>query len=423
MKLLYLAHRIPYPPNKGEKIRSFHQILYLAKKHEVHLACLIDEQEDWQHIEKLKESCVSVDAVYRGKTAAKCLAIVALLSNRPLSVVSFFSWKLQQRINQRLDAEKFDRVLVSSAAMAEYVKKVQGMPKVIDFIDVDSDKWKLYAEHHSFPLSWVYRIEARRLARYEEEIARAFNHSIFTSEAECALFRQRVSDRPISVVSNGVDLSYFIPPQERATLPSRPMLVFIGAMDYFPNVDAVQYFCVEILPLIREVEPSAEFYIVGRNPSRKVIELRTLPHVIVTGSVPDVRPFLARATVAVAPFRLARGVQNKVLEALAMGLPVVGSSEAFQGIPATIDDGVQIADEPRKFAQAVLTFIRKDSVSQHQWSKQARCYVERHHRWDQVGAELERVLLKANSGCVSGDKLSPTQRGGANISQLVQVLE
>jgi len=392
MRILYLAHRIPYPPTKGEKIRSFHQLRHLAKNHTVHLACLVDDPEDWQYREQLQQYCASVDAVYRSKHAAKLLAAQALLSSHSFSVASFFSPVLQQAITQLVQKEQIDCVFVSTIPMAEYVKHLDGLGKVIDYIDVDSEKWRQYATYHSFPFSWVYRREAERLARYEEEATTWFNHVLIISAAEAELLRQRVRNRPISVVSNGVDLEYFTPCAQTLAESKRPIIVFTGVMDYFPNIDAVSYFCDTLLPLVHQELPSAEFLIVGRNPVGRVLQLGTRPGVTVTGSVPDVRPYLTQAAVVVAPFRLARGVQNKVLEAMAMGVPVVGTLSATQGIAVTESDGVVVTDDPATFAQAVLRFLRGDESARRQWARQTRQYVERHHQWDHMGIALENIL-------------------------------
>jgi sugar transferase (PEP-CTERM/EpsH1 system associated) len=391
MRILYLAHRIPYPPNKGEKIRAFHQIRLLSRKHTVHLACLIDEKEDLQHVKALAKYCASVDAVYRGRTSARGLSLLTLLTSRPLSVMPFYSRKLAKKIANRLRSERIDRILVFSSSMAKYVRHIAGIAKVLDFVDMDSEKWRLYADYHPFPFSWIYRLEADRLGRYEEEVASIFDHSLFVSEKDAELLRRRLSDRPISVISNGVDLDYFAPNGGHACCSNPPVLVFTGAMDYFPNIDAVQHFCQTIFPLVRKARPEVRFSIVGRNPTRLVKALGHHPHVTVTGSVSDVRPYLTRAQVAVVPLRIARGVQNKVLEAMAMGLPVVGTSQAFQGLQATTSDGVRIVDAPEAFAQEVLTLL-EDHALQRQRSLQARHYVQCHHQWQGHGASLESLL-------------------------------
>ncbi len=392
MKILYIAHRIPYPPDKGDKIRSFHQIQHLSKKHEVHLVCFVDEKGDLPYARALEKYCASVDVVFRGKLASRCLAFQALLfSKEPLSVASFYSAELAQKITHTLGREAYDKIFVFSSAMARYVKHISHIPKVMDFVDVDSEKWQLYAQYHPFPLSWIYRLEVARLSRYEENIARIFEHSIFVSEKEAALFRQRVGGKPISVIPNGVDLDYFCPDGAGRSSHTQPSIVFTGAMDYFPNVDAVRYFCSKIFPRVREAVPEVGFYIVGRNPTRQVRGLGSQPGVVVTGYVPDVRPYLAKAWVAIAPLRIARGLQNKILEAMAMGLPVVGTSEAFQGTRARREDGIRMADDSKSFAHAVVTLL-KDPVLRRRCSLAARDYVERQHQWQDHGARLESLL-------------------------------
>jgi sugar transferase (PEP-CTERM/EpsH1 system associated) len=279
--------------------------------------------------------------------------------------------------------------------MAQYVLGTSNISTIIDFIDVDSEKWREYAQRASFPLSSLYQREAELLAKYEEKLTLTFDHSILSSEAEAQVLRKRVKDSRVTVISNGVDLQYFSslaiasPVNDRN---DRPIIVFTGVMDYFPNVDAVQYFCQEMFPLILDELPAAEFYIVGRNPTREVSRLGKHRSVVVTGTVPDVRPYLAQATVAVAPFRVARGVQNKVLEAMAMGVSVVGTTEAFKGIAVTERDGIRIANDARPFAQHVMTFLQVDATLRRQHARQARAYVERHHRWEDQGAKLEQLL-------------------------------
>jgi len=391
MNILYISHRMPYPPHKGEKIRAFHQIRHLAKQNRIHVICLADDLADFEYAKILGKWCASVTTVYRSRSVALLLAARAIVNRKPLSVAAFQHKKLAKQITQRLGTERFDVVVVTSSAMAQYILSVPVVARVIDFIDVDSEKWRLYAERRSFPLSCIYQLEANRLIGYEAELTEVLDHSILISEEEARAIRSRVSARPISVISNGVDLDYFKRVECSSIEQTRPAIVFTGAMDYFPNVDAVQYFCREILPLVQSVVPDVQFYIVGRNPTRRVRRLGKAA-VIVTGSVPDVRPYLSQARVAVAPFRVARGVQNKVLEAMAMGVPVVGTHEAFKGIAACERDGVRVANDPILFAKHVTTFLRGDSEFLRRTARQARSYVERSHRWQDQGAKLERLL-------------------------------
>jgi sugar transferase (PEP-CTERM/EpsH1 system associated) len=263
---------------------------------------------------------------------------------------------------------------------------------IIDFIDVDSEKWRTYGELSSFPLSAIYRREAKTLRRYEGKLIGAFDHCVVTTEVEAEALRRHERENSISVVSNGVDLEYFKSASSDVS-HNRRNIVFTGVMDYFPNVDAVRYFCESIFPRVRDAVPGGRFYIVGRNPTRQVRKLARQSGVVVTGTVPDVRPYFMQAAVGVAPFRLARGVQNKVLEAMAMGLPVVGTSETFKGIMATEADGIRIADDPRSFAKAVIALLKSNPDTRRRLAKQTRSYVERNHRWEDQGEKLDRILL------------------------------
>jgi sugar transferase (PEP-CTERM/EpsH1 system associated) len=415
MKILYLAHRLPYPPNKGEKIRTFHQIQQLAKRHMIHLCSFVDDPDDLAYVGALRKYCASVEVVYRSIAPTLFRASAAVIKRLPLSVSLFYRKAFANKLIKTLARERFDCVLVSSSSMAQYSCFASDLPKVIDFIDVDCEKWRLYAQYHSFPLAMIYRLEAKRLAKYEEQAAHIFDHCILISEEERRLFQERVDGRPVSVISNGVDLEYFASYGFDFLRVSHPTIVFTGAMDYFPNVDAVQYFCQEVFPLVRQSAPKAQFYIVGRNPMRQVKALQKYPNVIVTGTVPDIRPYLARATVSVAPLRIARGVQNKVLESMAMGVPVVGTVESFKGIAATENDGIRIADEPVLFAQHVVALLKSEARFRCQIARQTRRYIERHHRWDHQGTQLERVLEEVVWGHAESKSLKLKSGGHARV--------
>ena len=405
MKILYLAHRLPYPPNKGEKIRTFHQIQQLAKRHTIHLCSFVDDPEDLPYVAALQKHCASVEVVFRSAAPTLLLAAAAFLRRIPFTVSLFYRKAFANKVMKRLATERFDCVFVSSSSMAQYAHFAPDRPKIIDFIDVDCEKWRLYARYRSFPLAMIYRLEAERLARYEEQVARTFDHCILISEEERRIFQERVNGRPVSVISNGVDLKYFVPHGFDIMHVSQPSIVFAGAMDYFPNVDAVQYFCREIFPLVRQSVSGVRFYIVGRNPIRQVRALEKYPNVIVTGTVPDIRPYLARATVSVAPLRIARGVQNKVLEALAVGLPVVGTTESFKGITPMESDGIKIADQPGLFAQHLVAFLKSDARFRCQIARQNRRYIERHHQWEHQGVQLERLLTEVVWGYAEAKSL------------------
>jgi sugar transferase (PEP-CTERM/EpsH1 system associated) len=388
LNILYITHRIPYPPTKGDKIRAFHQIRELARRHAVHLVCGIDAKDDVEGLKPLARYCASIEAVPSPRMAVRWRAARALLEGRSHTAFAHASPRLAERISRRHRRERFDAILVATVAVAETVRSITGIPKALDFVDLVSGLWEQMAERHGFPAGWLDRREGRRLARYEQEVARAFDCSIFASEAEAETFRRRGGNVPVEVVGNGVDLEFFCPP---GTGPSSPVVVFTGTMDYFPNVDAVLYFSKAVLPRIRAVVPDTHFYIVGRDPTGSVRALARPGQVTVTGSVPDIRGHLGRAAVAVAPFRIARGIQNKILEAMAMGIPVVATSVALQGLAGTDGDGARRADDPEMFARETLALLQ-DPVWRRRCSQEARRYIERSHRWESQGARLNDIL-------------------------------
>ena len=396
MKILYIAHRIPYPPDKGDKIRAYHQIKHLAAKHELHLACLVDDPADLEHVATLEELCASVSYVYRGKLKTAIQAGLALLTSKPLSAASFYSAALNRDIATKVREQRFEVIVAYSSSVAGYVLGNTDIPKVMDFVDVDSAKWEHYADFRRPPMSWVYNMEARRLARREQEIVSRFDHSILVSEREAESLRVRAPGRPVSVIPNGIDTDYFSLNGNRVAAPEGPTIVFTGVMDYYPNVDAVKYFCEDVFGLIRNEVPDARFCIVGRNPTRQVLQLAGNPNVVVTGGVKDVRPYLATASVSVAPLRIARGLQNKVLEAMAMGLPVVTTPTVLQGIQAAPEDGVSTADTAEGFAREVVALLRDPDLRRER-SARAREYVESRHTWGELAVDLEDLIREVVS--------------------------
>jgi sugar transferase (PEP-CTERM/EpsH1 system associated) len=390
VNILYLCHRIPYPPDKGDKIRSFPQVRHLGERHRVALVCFVDDPADLAHVAALRQWCVSVDAIVRSGRMARLAGLRGLLDGRAISVAAFDSGRLRRAVESRIgDA---DVVTAYSSVMAQYVSREAGLPRLMDFVDADSEKWRLYASRSAWPTSWIYTRETDRLGHFEEAVARDWEHSVFVSEREAQVVRARAPGRPITVLGNGVDLSFFTP-HEGPEDPGRGRrIVFTGAMDYFPNVDGVRHFCDEILPRIRIAIPEARFAIVGRNPAPGVRRLASRAGVEVTGTVPDVRPFLRGAAVAVAPLRVARGAQNKTLEAMASGLPVVCSAAVADGLGVGEPAGVDVADDPGNFASRVVALL-EDPERRRVAGARARAYVERNHRWEDHCAGLEALLI------------------------------
>ena len=360
--LLYLVHRIPYPPNKGDKIRSYHLLRHLAERYHVHLGTFVDDANDWQYVDTVKDLCATAHFAPLDPLKSRVRSLGALLTNGVLSVDYYRNAALQAWVKQSMERHRISRVLVFSSPMAQYVMDVEQARRVIDFVDVDSDKWRQYAEKKPWPMSWLYGHEARQLLTYERHIAQRFDASLFVSQPEADMFRQLApeSKERIGYFSNGVDTEYFAPSGSLVNpyTDGKPAIVFTGAMDYWPNVDAVQWFADEIFPSVVKLQPDAQFYIVGARPSAQVQALASRSGVNVTGTVPDVRPYIAYASVAVAPLRIARGIQNKVLEAMAMARPVVVSPQALEGIAAEPGHDIVLASDATQLAESVIKLLQ-----------------------------------------------------------------
>ena len=359
--LLFLAHRIPFPPNKGDKIRSFHLLRHLSSRYAIHLGAFVDDPDDWQYQDALKPYCASIRLLPLHPGRAKLASLTGMLTGEALTLPYYRSRKLKRWAQDLAEHGTVTRGLAFSSAMAQFMPA--GLARrVLDMVDVDSDKWMQYAPTQRWPLSWVYAREARKLAEWEARVAQDFDATLLVSKDEAALLKQRVPQarNKINAFENGVDADYFSPARDYPNpYPSGvKSVVFTGAMDYWPNVDAVAWFAERIFPAVREVAPNAQFTIVGSRPTEAVLALARQPGVVVTGSVADVRPWIAHATCAVAPLRIARGVQNKVLEAMAMARPVIASAQAAEGIRAEAGRDYILARGEADFAGAVLDQLK-----------------------------------------------------------------
>jgi polysaccharide biosynthesis protein PslH len=365
MRILFLAHRLPYPPNKGDKIRSFRELEMLARRHEVDLFCFYDQPEDSQYFPEVRQYCRDLYTERISGLHSRTQAALACSSGRPFTTAFYHSRKMAQRIRKAISERKYDLIFVFSSSMAPYVEDASE-PRVLDMVDVDSDKWKQYAEYTPPPKSWLWAAEGRRLAKYEARWVRGFSMTLLSTCAEAELLKRNVPSERIEVLENYMDLSYFDP--NTITVPSeiaarQPYIIFTGSMDYFPNVDAVRFFYREVFTFVKAALPGARFVIAGRNPTRSVLELASDPAVSVTGSVPDIRPYLRGAAVSVCPLRIARGVQTKILEAMAMDVPVAISSQAAKAIPERLLLETCVEDDPQRLAAHLIRKLRQDLPS------------------------------------------------------------
>jgi sugar transferase (PEP-CTERM/EpsH1 system associated) len=391
--LLFLAHRIPYPPNKGDKIRSFHLLRHLASRYEIHLGAFVDDPDDWQHADALKAWCKSAKLLPLHPRRAKLLSLTGLLTGEALTLPYYRSGELARWAAALATDGTVTRGLAFSSAMAQFMPR--GLDRrVLDMVDVDSDKWTQYAPTQRWPLSWVYAREGRKLAAWEARVAADFDATLLVSREEAALLQRRAPaarDR-IGAFENGVDADYFSPARDYPDpYPADALgVVFTGAMDYWPNIDAVTWFADRIFPAVRDAVPAAQFTVVGSRPADAVLALARQPGVVVTGGVPDVRPWLAHAACAVAPLRIARGVQNKVLEAMAMARPVVASPQAAEGIRAEAGRDYALAGDETSFAAAVIAALRAPGSNPH-----ARERVLAHYDWTRNVAVIDPLLAAA----------------------------
>jgi polysaccharide biosynthesis protein PslH len=390
-EVLFLAHRVPYPPDRGDKIRSWNILKALAKLAPVHVAALVDPSDQVPEASPLHDLAASVTLLPRQRT--KMGAMVAALANgSSASVELFANPDFAAAVKAILDQKSISHIYAFSGQMAQHIPNDRGDVRfIMDFVDMDSAKFLDFSEKGSFLSRLANRQEAKRLFAFELETAIRADASLFVSEAEAVLFRAKsgLGTDKITALENGVDLDHFAP---RIVAPiardlAKPMILFTGQMDYAPNVDAVCWFAKEVLPHI----PNANFCIAGRAPTHEVLALAAYPQINVTGEVDDTRIYIEAADVVVAPLRIARGVQNKVLEAMAMGKPVVASKEAAEGIDAQPDHELLVANGAQDFAKAVSALII-DKAKARALGLAARQHMDRRYGWDAQMALLPAIL-------------------------------
>jgi sugar transferase (PEP-CTERM/EpsH1 system associated) len=391
-ELMFLAHRIPFPPDRGDRIRSFHILRHLARLRPVHLLGFVDSEEDRKAAKELLPMLASLHIEIRDKSRLRA-GIEALVLGEPVSLTAFGSRRIMRMVDQLLDERPIDTIFAYSGQMAQFVPDDRGGRRfIMDFVDVDSEKFAAYGASTRGLMGWVHRREARLLADYENGIGRWADINLFVSEAEAALFRQRagLAAAHVRALDNGIDAAKFDPAGFPRVEGAEPLLVFTGQMDYRPNVDAVTWFARRTFRAIRAKHPNALFAIVGRDPTPAVRELAELKNVIVTGGVPDVRPWIAAAAVVVAPLDIARGVQNKVLEAMAMARPVVASPAAFEGIDAVPGEHLIVA-QGNDMANAVGHLIAHPEEGD-AMGRRARAHVIQRYDWERQLVALDAMI-------------------------------
>ena len=392
-EILFLAHRIPWPADRGDKIRSHHILKRLAQMGRVHVGTFADDARDIGFLGELQQLAASAHVEIR--TKPQWLAgVEALASGAPVSVKSFASASMAKWVAQTIEARGITDIFVFSGQMAQYVPEDFSGRFIMDFVDVDSAKFESYAGEGNMLMRWVNAREGRKLAAFEAEIAGRADASLFVSEAEAALFRERSGADNVAALSNGIDTVFYDPAAKFKILHPPfpdPLIIFTGQMDYRPTIEAVSDFATRAMPIIRARFPEATFAIVGRNPTQAVSDLSALPGVQVTGAVDDVRTWLGAADVVVAPLRIARGIQNKVLEAMAMAKPVVASPAAAEGIDAKSGTHFYVEADVRAEAERVCALLA-DTAKALAIGQAARAHVMQHYGWEAQLAPLDALM-------------------------------
>ena len=397
MRILVVCHRFPYPPARGGKIRPFNIIKHLSARHRVTVASLARSAEEAEQGKGIAPHCERYLMETIPPLSAWARAWVNLPSPTPSSMGYFYSPRLARRIEEELAREAYDLIFVHCSSVAPYVERIRGVPKVMDFGDMDSQKWLTYAEVRGFPLSLGYRIEGSKLERAETRIAGNFDLCTCTTKAELESLRSLNQQTPSDWFPNGVDLEKFRPSGKTY---DRDTICFIGRMDYFPNQEGVLRFCKTILPRLRAARPATKLQIVGAEPSQEIQRLGEIPGVTVTGTVPDVQPYVQQSCLTVAPLDIARGTQNKILESLAMGVPVVTSELAAQGVDVVSGEHLLAAADPEAFAAAVLRLLENEA-ERRRFAEAGRRRVESHHSWPASMRKLDGILERLLPGRVA----------------------
>jgi len=370
VRILFLTHRLPYAPNRGDRIRAHHLLRLLGAAHEVHLVSLVHDEEESRHIQDLQHTVASVTGVRVDRIWNLVAAGFALSGPRPLTHVLLRGRRIRDVLQRCVDEATPDVIVAYCTGMARYALEppLVGIPFVLDMVDVDSEKWAALAETTRRPMKWIYEREAASLGDFERLAVERASATVVVSERERVLLERVAPDRKAIVIQNGVDVASFA----AATPPQRePRVIFCGVFDYAPNEAGAAWMASKVWPLVRRHIPEARLSLVGMNPSRAVRALGADTSITVAGAVPDVRPHLWQSAIAVAPIWLSRGVQNKVLEAIAAGLPCVVTPPVFDGLPVAVRPACAVAADEDSFAAAVVSLLRQDHDSRRRTAARA----------------------------------------------------
>lgn len=404
MNILYLCHRFPFPPKRGGKIRPFNMIRHLSESgHQVTVCSLVRSPDEAEEGRGIASYCAGFRMAHVKEWVQVARMIVRLPVPTPSSMGYFYSSTLAENVKSLLNAKQWDLIFVHCSSVAQYVEHVKNVPKILDFGDMDSHKWLEYANYKPFPLSLGYRVEGAKMLAAEKRLARRFDLCSATTRAEWETLNGYSTGADTDWFPNGVDADFFCPVDEPYDADT---ISFIGRMDYYPNQECMTRFCEQIWPMLKSARPGMKLIIVGADPSPAMRELGELAGVTVTGSVPDVRPFIRKSALMVAPLNIARGTQNKILEAMAMGVPVVTSTIAAGGVDAESEKHFLVADTPSACARAILRII-DSPAERNRLAMAGRKRMLSHHAWPRSMERLDGIIdrgiknFSANRGAVA----------------------
>lgn len=415
MRILYICHRFPFPPKRGGKIRPFNMIRHLsAAGHDVTVASLARSPGEAREGAGIAPYCARYEMAEVDSPVQFARMISRLPTPVPSSMGFFYSPALARKVRELLARERFDLIFVHCSSVAQYVANVRGIPKILDFGDMDSQKWFEYARYKPFPLSAGYWLEGRKLEHEEKRLAGLFDLCTATTRAEWETLEGYRTGVATDWFPNGVDNAYFAPTNEAYEANT---ICFVGRMDYYPNQECMFDFCASVLPRVQAQRPQARLLIVGADPSPAIRKLGNLPGVEVTGSVPDVRPYVLRSALMVAPLNIARGTQNKILEAMAAGVPVVTSGVAARGVDAVPGEHFVIASTPDEQAQAILRILG-DPAERRRIAVAGRERMLSHHAWDRSMQRLDRIIDR----CLSEFRERAAAVAGRNNAEMERTM-
>lgn len=402
MRILWLKSDLLLPLDKGGKLRTWHLMRHLARRHEITYLAFADPDQPRAEVDGMREVAARVETVPRREPAKRSLrfnveAALRVLDPLPYAVGKYRSAAYRQRLRALLAERPFDLIVCDFLPPAVNLPRHLPCPAVLFTHNVESEIWRRHAETKSSAVARaLYAMQHRRMLRYEGGALRRFDGVLAVSDADRETFARLYPGavkRPVQVVSTGVDTDYFAPPAVRSPQSAvRNELIFTGSMDWLPNEDAMLFFCRDILPLIRAGEPGVRLTIAGRAPTPAVKKLADDPAVTVTGRVDDVRPYMKDAAVYIVPLRIGGGTRLKIFEAMAMGKAVVSTTVGAEGLPVTSGEHVVLADDPRAFAATVVGLMRNPE-RRARLEAAARALVVERYDWSAVAGELESALV------------------------------